>query len=415
MSPESDLRPGHRGLILPPDEQLRRHQAGLHQGWSQERIERSEAKSSPGENLRSRTARHLAIETSEIGHRIKPFPSPRVQVLAGAKSRKPADRVQGKDQERERERKISTTGCGTSTTVSKRGGDAAESSQAAGGSSTRPSSRTRRQGSSVEKACNERERERTADELGGMWRPIPELSMEEIGLLDKVVIEGKYWEAPCIVAGVVNGLNFRGGDKKLRVLVTGTQTESLLKAVGGRCQEMEVHLCSQPCESQVWNNSLVHVERLKVQSEPVEAWCTNLEDARGRGLAAVEEPEAGDQLVKLRKEMKKVIEGVNMEEYSPEGGAAPVVEGDKERSKAKKKVKKKEKEKVRPCLEVPLKDIFARTGVDPDPQMRRSLMRKARKIRRGKKKKKKGSQSRSREKEDQDSDTSTTSSSQERT
>ena len=76
----------------------------------------------------------------------------------------------------------------------------------------------------------------------------------------------------------------------------------------------------------------------------------------------------------------------------------------------KKKVKKEEKEKLRPCLEVPLKDIFSRTGIDPDPQTRRTLMRKARKIRKGKKKKK-GSRSRSREKEEQDSDSSTTTSS----
>ena len=75
-----------------------------------------------------------------------------------------------------------------------------------------------------------------------MWRSIPELTMEEIGSLDKVVVEGRYWEAPCLIAGVVSGLNFRGGDRKLRIRVTGTQTESLLKAVGGRCRDMEVHL-----------------------------------------------------------------------------------------------------------------------------------------------------------------------------
>ena len=114
-------------------------------------------------------------------------------------------------------------------------------------------------------------------------------------------------------------------------------------------------------------------------------------------------------MAKLRKEMKKAVEDFNMDDYSPEGHAAPVTEGDKEKVKAKKKVKKKEKEKVKPCLEVPLKDIFARTGVDPDPGVRRALMRKARKIRRGKKKKK-GSRSRSREKEDQASDSSTTTS-----
>ena len=255
-----------------------------------------------------------------------------------------------------------------------------------------------------------REEEIPEAEEGGMWRPIPELTMEEIGSLDKVVVEGRYWEAPCIVAGVVNGLNFRGGDRKLSLWVTGTQTESLLKAVGGRCKELELHLCGRPCEAQVWNNQLIHGDRVRRQMEPAEGWWTNLEDARGRGLAIGEEPEAVDQLAKLRTEMKKVVDGVNMEDYSPEGGGAPVGEGDKDKVKAKKKVKKKEKTKVKACLEMPVKDLFNRTGVDPDPQVRKALMRKARKIRRGKKKKT-GSRSRSREKDEPDSDSTSSTSS----
>lgn len=93
-----------------------------------------------------------------------------------------------------------------------------------------------------------------------------------------------------------------------------------------------------------------------------------------------EEPDTGDQLAKLRTEMKRVVDGVTAEDYSPEGGGAPVVEGEKEKKASKKKVKKKEKEKTRPCLEVPLKNVFDRTGVDPNPQVRKTMMRKARKI-----------------------------------
>ena len=240
-----------------------------------------------------------------------------------------------------------------------------------------------------------------------MWRSIPELTMEEIGNLDRVVVEGRYWEAPCVIAGVVSGLNFRGGDRKLRVRVAGTQTESLLKAVGGRCRDMEVHLCGQPCKNLVWSNDLLHGERLMCQEGPPEGWWTNLEEVKGRGLGMMDEL---DQLAKLRTEMKRVVEGVNAEEHSPQGANAPAAEGEKEKRVSKKKVKKKEKEKIRPCLEVPLKDIFARTGVDPDPQTRKVLMRKARKIRRGKRRKK-GSRSRSRGREEPDSDSSTTSSS----
>ena len=49
-------------------------------------------------------------------------------------------------------------------------------------------------------------------------------------------------------------------------------------------------------------------------------------------------------MAKLRKEMKKAVEDFNMDDYSPEGHAAPVTEGDKEKVKAKKKVKKKEED-----------------------------------------------------------------------
>ena len=101
-----------------------------------------------------------------------------------------------------------------------------------------------------------------------------------------------------------------GPNRKLNLLVTGTQTESLLKAVGGRCKEMEVHLCGRPCEAQVWNNQLIHGDRVRRQMDPAEGWWTNLEDARGRGHAMAEEPEAVDQLAKLRTEMKKVVDGV---------------------------------------------------------------------------------------------------------
>ena len=245
------------------------------------------------------------------------------------------------------------------------------------GARVRPPVRRRGDSEGVMRRPALREEEKEVEEAGGMWRSIPELTMEEIGNLDKVVVEGRYWEAPCLIAGVVSGLNFRGGDRKLRIRVTGTQ-------VGGRCRDMEVHLCGQPCENLVWNNDLVHGDRLMCQEGPPEGWWSNLEEVKGRGLGMMDELDQPDQLAKLRTEMKRVVEGVNAEDYSPEGANAPAAEGEKERKTSKKKVKKKEKEKIRPCLEEPLKDIFARTGVDLDPQTRKVLMRKARKIRRGK-------------------------------
>lgn len=77
---------------------------------------------------------------------------------------------------------------------------------------------------------------REAESRGGMWRPIPELTLEEIGGLDKIIVEGSFWEAPCRIAGLVTG-----GDRRLKVLFTGART---LKAVNGKYQDMEIHLCS---------------------------------------------------------------------------------------------------------------------------------------------------------------------------
>ena len=82
--------------------------------------------------------------------------------------------------------------------------------------------------------------------------------------------------------------------------------------------------------------------------------------------------------------------------YSPEVVEAPVRREEVAGEKALKKGKKR-KARVKVQLEAPLKDVFKHTALDPDASVRHELMRKARKIRKGKKKKKKGSRSRSKE------------------
>ena len=88
-----------------------------------------------------------------------------------------------------------------------------------------------------------------------------------------------------------------------RIWVTGTQNESLLREVGGRCRELRVHVCPDPCDRLVWAKDLIHGLRYHVQGEPREDWWTNLEEVP-RGVAAVVED---DPLARIREEMGERI------------------------------------------------------------------------------------------------------------
>ena len=240
-----------------------------------------------------------------------------------------------------------------------------------------------------------------------MWEQLSKISLSTLNKRQRVVLEGTYWESPVVVAGEIRGVVMQDGDATWRVWVTGTQTESLLRELGGRCKEMRVHICPDPCDRVVWSKDLIHGLRFHGQGGPAEDWWTNLEEIpRERERA---EPGGGDPLHRVREEMaEREKEGeirYSPEHVTPPGGAGEAVE-----EKVSKR-KKRKKSKVRVQLETPLKDVFKNTALDPDTEVRQELMRCARRIRRGKKRKRRGSRSRSRASSREDSEESSDSSS----
>ena len=223
-----------------------------------------------------------------------------------------------------------------------------------------------------------------------VWEALNKIALDTLHKRQKVVIEGMFWEAPVMIAGEVRGVIVNEGDTTWRIWVTGTQQESLLKELGGQCQEMRVHICSDPCDRLVWARDLIHGHRYHVPGGEAEGWHSNLaEVSRERAAGGG----GDDPLHRLRQEMGERTKGGEIQ-YSPEHAGAPEGKREVEEERPQKKGKKR-KTKVRAQLEAGIKEVFKHTALDPDIEIRRELMKKARKIRKGKKKKKKSSRSRS--------------------
>ena len=215
------------------------------------------------------------------------------------------------------------------------------------------------------------------------------ITFSALNLKQKVVLEGRYWESPVLIAGETRGVVVNEGDATWRIWVTGTQSESLLREVGGRCKELRIHVCPDPCDRLVWAKDLIHGLRYHVQEGTPEEWWSNLEEVP-RGA------EPSERRILWLDCARRWSRGSERGEvtYSPEAANPPGKREEKVEEKPAKKGKKR-KARVKVQLEAPVKEVFKNTALDPEMEVRHELMRKARRIRKGKKKKKKSSRSRS--------------------
>ena len=190
--------------------------------------------------------------------------------------------------------------------------------------------------------------------------------------LKVLVTDGLYWEEKVKVAGVVDHLNFNGEVSTLWLDFRGSQSEALVKWRGLHPKELlEVDLCPPGCLHHS-KDGLLHCLKIKVWlSEMEEAWMTNLE-GMDRGDK--------DELEALRRRAGGLEEppGVapKVGEAIPDGSSS---EGGRKKRK-KKSGKKKKKEKVRAQGSKPLLDLFEKTGLDPDPILRKKLLKQAKKV-----------------------------------
>eukprot|EP00438_Fugacium_kawagutii_P012773 Skav217633 [mRNA] locus=scaffold1334:5610:19402:- [translate_table: standard] len=187
-----------------------------------------------------------------------------------------------------------------------------------------------------------------------------------------VVTRGVYWEEEVRIAGVIRGLLMDGGLTMLRVDLQGSTSEALVRWKGAHPGKLlEVDLCKDGCIN-LSRDGLVHCTRIKkfVEADR-EGWEDNLLAVRGEE----------DQLAALRARAEAVPGGE---------GAAPKAKTKKDSSgssqgsgkeKKKKKKKKKKKEgKVKVSGTKTAEALFAATGLDPKPQVRKDLRKRARKL-----------------------------------
>ena len=216
---------------------------------------------------------------------------------------------------------------------------------------------------------------------GVQWKEAAGVALGDFPVGISVVAEGSYWEGEVNVCGLVTGALIDGEERYLKIQGTGTQSESLLKYLTGTAErECVVHLCGRPCGAKVWRDGLVHAEKLRRVTGRREDWMDNL------GAPPVE-PVDVDVNAKLRREADAARK--ELEERERQRGEQEKTPEEKKDPKKKKKKKKGDRKVKASDGKEDLAMIYAGTGLDPSPDVRRAVVRKARKVRKQTKKRKK--------------------------
>ena len=217
-----------------------------------------------------------------------------------------------------------------------------------------------------------------------------DLSFPEIGALGMIKLEeATYYHRPVEVAGEVKGIKLEGAEAYVELQVTGTRSEELLRALGdGKENPIWVHICPNGCPGELSGELLVHAPKYNKIVKTADPWYSNVEkvvpDVEGER----------DELARLREEAAR-------REIEARGAGRSPEEVAKEEKRRKKEAKEKEKEKEKRGDRSPKKEtrlergqkdlevLFQGTGLDPLPDRRKKVLKKAKKIGENKKKKKK--------------------------
>ena len=195
-----------------------------------------------------------------------------------------------------------------------------------------------------------------------------------------VATEATYWEEKIQLAGSLEKVEFDGDSRTGLVSLLGTTAESLVRWKGKYPGvPLEVHFCHPDC-GKVSKDGLVHCEKLKIlKPESEEPWMKN--------LTGMEAPMGEDELAALRKRSEEVGLGGDPHDKKKKVGESSETEESSEGKKAKKSKKKKKKknrkssrEKKKVVATKGLNEIFGTTGLDPDPEVRRRVLKRAKKL-----------------------------------
>ena len=203
-----------------------------------------------------------------------------------------------------------------------------------------------------------------------------------------VTITGRYWGAPCEIAGLVRGIQVRGKeDVEIEVDLQGTTTETILHwATGSSEKVMRIHMCGSKCEAMLDAENLLHGEEIKLRKGEDPAWVMNLVDEERPGGRTAGEPVRGEDPPREKAEKREEERGRSREREKKKKGRS----SDEEKSP---KGESKKKVSIRAMARKSLKSVFEGTGMDPNPKVRKKITAKASRKARKKRKSSSGSSS----------------------
>lgn len=184
--------------------------------------------------------------------------------------------------------------------------------------------------------------------------------------------QSTYFGEDCKWAGKIARVVLEGGEAEAQVEVTGTQCESLLRFCSGQSPALvRAHLCAPECDQKRTNPDFVHLKAFrKLEEAGDKTWENNLVVADEN--APLRRAEERWNQERLRDEKKD----------TPSSSRSTSSSKKKKKKKEKKKAEVKKKEKRcggRTLAKKLLTDLFNGTGLDPDPKVRRRIIKKVRK------------------------------------
>lgn len=198
-----------------------------------------------------------------------------------------------------------------------------------------------------------------------------------------------YYHRQIDVVGKVQGVCVSEGQIFLDLEATGTEDEAFLRAISGKTgRRMTAHVCGPECGNALTDDFLVHGREYEPVEPGQKPWYTNLVQV------GPQEGQEMDEMAVLRLEAEKRRGG---EEGRPDVPPKEKKESEKKKDKKRKEVDDKERKKRKESSEESselcagqkeLSALYAGTALDPAPKVRNRILKKARKMGRGRKKKK---------------------------
>ena len=204
------------------------------------------------------------------------------------------------------------------------------------------------------------------------------VTLEEALKCKRLRVKGTYWQEEVEFVGRVLSPAVDGRELYLQLQLEGSPAESVISwATGHPGVPCRLHLCREDCNRELSEDGLFHavtLEDLGVEGAILPPWENNLlgEDENAKLRQRAEAAKAKSPNREKDKKRKRTSSS------SPSSGR-------KKASKEKKRKKKERKERQKVQGQKELKDLYGKTGLDPDPEVRRELMRKAKKVIRKKK------------------------------